>query len=100
MATIAAAANTPIVTNDRIRSSRRITCETSSWAGRSTASQQSARYVTLTRTKTAAYSATGAAANLVSAIHTVANGMSDTEKGWAKLNHTSRGVATSAYPNQ
>jgi hypothetical protein len=34
MATIAATANTPIVTNDLIRSSRRISCETSSRAGR------------------------------------------------------------------
>jgi hypothetical protein len=44
----------------------------------------------------AAYSATGAAASLVSAIHTVANGISDTEKRCAKLDHTSRGVADSA----
>ena len=38
----------------------------------------------------AAYSATGAAANLVSAIHSVVNGISDTEKRCAKLNHTGR----------
>ena len=38
-ATTAAAVNTPMVMTDRIRSKRPITCQTSSWAGRSTASQ-------------------------------------------------------------
>ena len=49
-----------------------------------------------TSTKTAAYIATGAAASLLSAIHSVVNGINDTEKRCAKLDHISRGVATSA----
>ena len=52
--------------------------------------------MTLTRTKTAAYSDTGALASLLSAIHSVANGISHTENSCAKLNHSSRDVATSA----
>ena len=49
-----------------------------------------------TSTKTAAYIATGAAASLLSAIHSVVNGIIDSEKRCSKLDHISRGVATSA----
>lgn len=47
-------------------------------------------------TKTDAYNVTGAAASLLSAIHSVVNGISDTEKRCAKFDYTSRGVASSA----
>ncbi|CNK77681.1 Uncharacterised protein [Mycobacterium tuberculosis] len=49
-----------------------------------------------TSTNTSAYNATGAAASRESAIHSVVNGISDTENRWAKFDQIRRGVASLA----
>src|SRR5690348_3178394 len=93
-ATQAAVVKTTRVRSARTRVRRRVVGDTSVSLAWDNASCWYPRNATLIITNTPAYTSTGAALSLVSAIHAVEKGISEVMNRWAKFHHISFVVAS------